>query len=250
MATWNPQQYMKFGADRLRPALDLLAQILLETPKHIVDLGCGPGNVTALLQERWPFATVKGVDSSIDMLAKAKESFETIEWQEADIASWKPDVAPDLIFSNACLHWLGDHEALFPKLLDCLAPRGVLAVQMPNNFAAETHQAIRDVLGEDHDLAPSFPVHGPSDYYHWLSGVAESLNIWETTYLHVLEGDNPVADWTRGAALRPILDGLGSEKACKEFEAEYRKAILKAYPKSKDGKTVMPFKRFFLVAVK
>lgn len=245
MARWNPQQYMKFGTDRLRPALDLLAQIQLDAPRRIVDLGCGPGNVTALLKERWPGADVMGIDSSGDMLEKAQTDYPYITWQQADIANWEPEDKPDLIFSNACLHWLGDHEKLFPRLLHILNKGGVLAIQMPNNFAAPTHQLIRDVLGPEHPLAPGFPVHEPAAYYNWLSPLAD-VNLWETTYQHILEGENPVADWTKGAALRPVLDGLSVEEG-KAFENAYRDKVLAAYPKSQDGKTIMPFRRFFLI---
>jgi len=250
MATWNPTQYLKFGNDRLRPSLDLMAQIPLQSASHIVDLGCGPGNVTAQLANRWLDADIIGVDSSVDMLEKAKADYKGITWQQADVANWAPSVAPDLIFSNACLHWVGGHQKLFSHLIECLAPKGVLAVQMPNNFAAATHQAIGDVLGLDHVLCPGFPVHKTTDYYDWLSDKTSHLNIWETTYQHVLSGDNPIADWTKGAALRPVLDGLETDQEKIEFEEAYRDEILKSYPKSKDGKTLMAFKRFFLVAQK
>ncbi len=240
---------MQFGGERLRPALDLLAQIPLENPSLIIDLGCGPGNVTALINARWPDARIIGVDSSEDMLAKAKLDHPDIEWQQADIANWAPEEQPDLIYSNACLHWLKDHDQLFPSLLSHLNTGGVLATQMPNNFAAPTHQLIAEILGENHPLVPGFPVHDVGDYYDWLVGESSHLNLWETTYQHILDGNNPVADWTRGAALRPILDGL-SEKEAVRFEQLYREKILQAYPKAKDGKTVMPYKRFFLVAVK
>jgi trans-aconitate 2-methyltransferase len=239
---------MKFGGERLRPALDLIAQIPLENCEQIVDLGCGPGNVTALLKSRWPQAQVTGIDSSEDMLRKARDEHEDINWKQEDISNWTADVPVDLIFSNACLHWLGGHDTLFPSLINRLNKGGVLAVQMPNNFRAPTHQLIEDVLGAGHPLAPGFPVHDISQYYDWLSQNCRSLNLWETTYQHILEGDNPVADWTKSAALRPILDGLSKDDG-KKFEQEYRKRILDAYPKSSNGKTVLPFKRLFMVAV-
>jgi len=250
MAHWNPNTYLKFGSERLRPALDLMAQIPLATAEQIIDLGCGPGNVTALFKDRWPEADITGIDSSVHMLAEANDLNPDIDWVQTDIAQWQPETAPDLIFSNACLHWLDDHQTLFPKLLSYLSPGGVLAVQMPNNFAAPTHQAIRDVLGNNHPLSPVFPVSDPQAYYDWLIDGCDSLSLWETTYQHVLEGDNPVADWTKGAALRPILDGLKTDAEKQAFEEEYRRQIAKIYPKQSNGKTVMPFKRFFLIAVK
>ncbi|SCA56456.1 Trans-aconitate 2-methyltransferase [Candidatus Terasakiella magnetica] len=250
MTLWNPSVYLEFGSERLRPALDLMAQVPLETPKRIVDLGCGPGNVTALLQQRWPKAEVLGIDSSNEMLAQAKENHPEITWQQGDIAQWESSEPVDLIFSNACLHWLGDHESLFPRLLENLCDGGVLAVQMPNNFAAPTHQVIGDVLGHDHVLCPGFPVQEPEDYYNWLSDRTSRLEIWETRYRHILEGENPVADWTKGAALRPVLEGLNTQAEKEAFETAYRAKILEAYPKARDGKTLLAFQRFFLVAQK
>jgi len=250
MATWNAQTYLKFSGERLRPALDLMAQIPLEAPQTIIDLGCGPGNVTHILSERWAGADISGVDSSSNMLEKAAVTYPSLTWKQEDVATWQADVAPDILYSNACLHWLDDHETLFPKLLKQVKPQGVLAVQMPNNFAAMTHQAIRDVLGENHPLSPKYPVHEARDYYDWLNNECTSLNIWETTYMHILEGENPIADWTKGAALRPVLDGLSDEAERAEFEAKYRALILDAYPKSANGKTVLPFKRLFMVAVR
>lgn len=250
MANWNPETYLKFDQDRLRPALDLMTQITLNDPKDIIDLGCGPGNVTQILKDRWPESHIIGIDSSPDMLAKAKAKYPAITWVQDDVAHWQADHPVDLIFSNACLHWLGTHERLFPKLLESLKPGGVLAVQMPNNFAAPTHQCIGEVLGENHPLCPGSPVHKPTDYYDWLSPHCQYINLWETQYLHQLEGDNPVADWTKGAALRPVLDGLADDQARERFETSYRALIKKAYPSSQDGKTLLPFKRFFLICVK
>jgi len=250
MAHWNPQTYLKFSTERLRPARDLMAQIPLSQPQKIVDLGCGAGNVTALLQDRWPEAQVCGIDSSPDMLAQAQNDYPHMIWQQADIGDWRAQEPPDLIFSNACLHWLGDHARLFPRLLHNLKTGGILALQMPNNFAAPTHQAIRDVLGADHPLAPGFPVATTQQYYDWLTPFCAALNIWQTRYLHVLEGDTPVADWTRGAALRPMLDGLKDPQERAAFEKAYRQHIAQAYPPQANGKTLLPFERLFMVCVK
>lgn len=252
MAHWNPQQYLKFSEDRLRPALDLLGQVPLEKASRVVDLGCGPGNVTALLHQRWPDAHIIGVDNSSDMLAKAQASFKNIVWQQDDVAGWESQQGVDLIFSNACLHWLSDHKKLFLNLMQNLNSGGVLAVQMPNNFAQPTHQLIRDSLEDVKrgELAPGFPVHQPAFYYDVLSSKCRSLNIWETTYMHVLEGDDPIYNWTKGAALRPILEGLKGETEVRDFEESYISALRQAYPKRGDGKTVMAFKRFFLIGQK
>jgi len=252
MASWNPGQYMKFGSDRLRPALDLMAQIPLEAPSSIIDLGCGPGNVTDLLAQRWPNAVVTGLDGSVDMLKQAQDTYDNISWQVGDVRTWVPSSPVDLIFSNACLHWLDSHEVLFPRLFDQLKPGGVMAIQMPNNFASPTHQLIRDCLDTigRGDLAPRYPVQTSEFYYDVLRSECVSLNIWETRYLHVLEGENPVFNWTKGAALRPVLDGLKSEQDRDKFLEKYANAIEQTYEKRADGKTLLPFKRFFLTAVK
>lgn len=252
MASWNPGQYMRFGSDRLRPALDLMAQILLETPSSVIDLGCGPGNVTDLLAKRWPGAKISGLDGSVDMLKQAQDSYANISWQVGDVETWVPDQPVDLIFSNACLHWLDNHDVLFPRLFDQLNPGGVMAIQMPNNFSSPTHQLIRDCLDPigRSDLAPNFPVQTSEFYYDILGSGCVSLNIWETRYLHVLEGENPVFNWTKGAALRPVLEDLTSEQDREKFLRDYAAAIELAYEKRADGKTLMPFNRFFLTAVK
>ena len=141
---WNPQQYLSYGNERLRPALDLLARTDLVGPRHIVDLGCGPGNVTALLHARWPDASITGIDNSPEMLRSAHK-IAGIQWELADVATWQPEQRYDLIFSNATLHWLDHHEQLFPRLARAVAPGGCLAVQMPRNFASPSHRIVREV---------------------------------------------------------------------------------------------------------
>jgi trans-aconitate 2-methyltransferase len=146
IVTWNPEQYLKFAQPRLRPAIDLLAKVALDTPSTIYDLGCGAGNVTRILAERWPGATIIGIDSSRQMLEEAAATPSRIEWQQESIAHWMPQTPVDLIFSNAALHWLPDHGSLFPRLMHALAPRGVLAVQMPRSFGAPSHRLIADTI--------------------------------------------------------------------------------------------------------
>ena len=255
MPIWDPTQYLRFGDERLRPALDLLTRIPLEVPKVIYDLGCGPGTVTVLLKERWPEAQVTGVDSSAAMLQRARALDASIAWQEGDLSTWEPDTPADLLFSNAVMHWLDGHESLFSRLLTRLKPGGVLAVQMPNNFAATTHTAIAETVRGgpwQQRLEPHLrerPVLDASVYYDILSPRTASLDLWETTYFHVLEGENPVVEWTKGSALRPFLDQLEEAEAQAFLEA-YGARIREAYPQQKDGKTVLPFKRLFFIAVK
>jgi trans-aconitate 2-methyltransferase len=248
---WEPEKYLTFAAERTRPAAELLARVSYETPRRVVDLGCGPGNSTRLLRDRWPDAHVTGVDSSEEMLAEAR-AHAGIEWQRSALETWCPGAPLDVIFSNAALHWLGDHPALFPRLMEALAPGGVLAVQMPSNFASPSHRLVHDVASEGPwhaTLAPRLrpdPVHEPAAYYRILAPHAKRLDIWQTEYLHVLAGDNPVADWTRGSLLVPLLGALG-ETERGAFEAEYRRRVKAAYPPEADGRTLYPFKRLFIV---
>jgi trans-aconitate 2-methyltransferase len=250
---WDPAQYLKFAGPRLRPALDLLQRIDAEAPASVYDLGAGAGNVTRLIAARWPDARVVGVDSSAEMLAKAAAENPEIGWRQADLASWRPDGSADVIYSNAALHWLPEHPRLLASLIGCLAPTGVLAVQMPRNFGAPSHTSItetalngpwRRVL--EPLLNPS-PVSPPEFYYDLLAPLAKSLDIWETEYLQVLEGANPVKEWTKGTWLSPLLSAL-DEPERSRFEAAYGERVAAAYPPRGDGKTLFPFRRMFLIA--
>src|SRR5688572_20838815 len=258
MPSWDPDQYLKFSDHRLRPALDLMAQIALAAPHSIYDLGCGPGTVTRLLAERWPEAAVTGVDSSADMLAKARKEAPKVAFEQADIARWSPPAPADLLFTNATLHWLDDHAALLPRLAAQLAPGGVLAIQMPDNRQSPSHLLMDEAAAAGPwrtKLARLRPVYGsmqsPDAYYRILAPVTRQLDIWETTYLHVLPesagGDNPVVEWTKGTALRPYLDALADPERG-AFLAAYAARIAAAYPKQPDGRTLLPFKRIFIVA--
>lgn len=250
---WDPQQYARFAGQRLRPALDLIARIPIEHPRSVVDLGCGTGNVTQVLRSRWPAARITGVDGSPQMLAEARKAEAVVVWEQIDVAAWNPPENVDLVFSNAALHWLDDHPALFARLCANIAEGGVLAVQMPRNFAAPSHAlmhelaaspAWRDALA---GLLRPQPVLAPADYYGLLAPKARALDIWETEYLQVLEGENPVAEWTKGTWLAPLLAALAPD-ARAEFESEYRRRIAEAYPRQADGKTLFPFRRLFIVA--
>jgi trans-aconitate 2-methyltransferase len=249
---WDPAQYLKFAGPRLRPALDLLQRIDVEAPSSVYDIGAGAGNVTRLIAARWPEARVIGVDSSAEMLAKAAAENPRIEWQEADLAAWRPHQPADIIYSNAALHWLDGHDRLLPGLFAGLAPKGVLAVQMPRNFGARSHTLITETaLGGPwrpmlEPLLRPAPVAEPEFYYDLLAPLAATLDIWETEYLQVLEGENPVKEWTKGTWLTRYLDVLeGDEKAA--FEAAYGEQVAKAYPRNAAGQTLFPFRRMFMV---
>ena len=255
MHIWNPSQYLRFGNERLRPALDLLSRIQVAAPSVIYDLGCGAGTATVLLKERWPGAEVTGVDSSAAMLDRARALAQEITWRESDLSTWDPDAPCDLLFSNAAFQWLDDHEVLFPRLLGGLKSGGVLAVQMPNNFPSPTRTAIAETVREGpwrERLEPHLrksPVRNASFYYDVLSPHTASLDLWETTYSHVLEGEDPVVEWSKGSGLRPLLELLGDSEGQSFLEALSAR-VGQSYPRRGDGKTVMPFKRLFFVAVR
>jgi trans-aconitate 2-methyltransferase len=253
--SWSPSQYLKFSQPRLRPAMDLLARIPSSEPHWIYDLGCGAGNVTAALLDRWPRACIVGVDSSPAMLALAARALPQLQWQQRTLADWRPDTPADLIYSNAALHWLPNHRQLFPALVEALAPGGVLAVQMPRNFSAPSHTLIAVSAREGRwrdKLAPLLgeaPVAEPQSYYALLAPLASSLDIWESEYLQVLSGDDPVKEWTKGTWLMQFLDRLEPDERA-DFEADYARRLRAAYPRQADGSTLFPFRRLFIVLQK
>jgi trans-aconitate 2-methyltransferase len=257
---WNPGQYLRFSDDRLRPALDLLGRIPLDSPRLVYDLGCGTGNVTRAIAKRWDSARVVGLDNSLEMLARAQAEPGTVEWVHADIESWRPAEAPDLIFSNATLHWVEGHDELLPRLIGYLGSGGCLAVQMPESFDSPSHRLMRQTLAEGGPGGRALGseqlrravgrrwVEAAEFYYDLLSGRALSLDIWASEYLHVLEGEDPVLAWVKGTALRPVLDGL-SDSERELFLGEYAPRLREAYPAKPDGRTLYPFRRLFIVAV-
>ena len=251
MASWDPEQYLKFGDERLRPALDLIARIPHAAPKRVVDLGCGAGNALPLLAARFPGAQVQGVDGSAAMLAKAAAGgFAT---QQADIATWQPEAPVDVLFSNAALHWLGGHAALFPRLLGCLAPGGVLAVQMPAMNTAPV-RAMQEALASDSRFSPwlagvrsSPPILPTAEYYALLRPRVATLELWLTEYVHVLQGQDPVAQWALGTSLRPYLEAL-PEQHRGAFLAAYAESLRPHYPAQADDTVLLPFRRLFILA--
>jgi trans-aconitate 2-methyltransferase len=252
-ATWDPAQYLKWSDQHLRPAVDLLQRVPLADPARVVDLGCGTGNVTALLRARWPAARVIGIDGSPAMLERARASDPGVEWHEADVAAWTPAAPVDVLFSNATLHWLDDHARLFPRLLAAVAPGGVLAVQMPRNFGEPSHTSIHDLAREPRwcdrldKLVRPEPTKPPAFYWDLLVPRVRTLDVWETVYTHALTGDNPVADFVKGSWLKQFLDALDAADRG-VFEAAYRARVARAYPPRTDGTTLFPFRRLFIVA--
>jgi trans-aconitate 2-methyltransferase len=251
--SWNPEQYLKFADHRLRPALDLLARIPVEDPESVIDLGCGPGNITEWLKGRWPKARITGVDSSLEMLASARERHPDILWEQTAIEHWLPKVQADVIYSNAALQWLDHHRALFAKLYAALAHGGALAVQMPRNFDQPSHALMRRAAEEGpwrELLAPHLrpsPVAMPVDYWRMLKPLGAEVDIWECDYLQPLSGEEPVLQWMLGTALRPLL-ALLSEAEREAYLDVYRELLREAYPRERDGTTLFPFRRVFILA--
>ncbi len=251
---WDPNQYERFRAERSRPFFDLLERIPDKSYKSIADLGCGTGDLTAALADHWPEARVLGVDSSEEMLKKAQEFAEgdRIQFTPGDIATWKPAAPQDLIVSNATFQWLPDAAALIRQVKGYLAPRGVLAVQMPDNSASPSQILLRELEAAGpwtEKLKGRVRQDAVLPLPKWLELLwAAGLHVdaWETVYLHVLDGDEAVLEWMKGTTLRPVLKALeGAERD--EFLARYREKLAAAYPRTAQG-TVFPFRRLFFIA--
>lgn len=249
---WNPSVYMAYGDERTRPAIELLARVRCDRPERVIDLGCGTGNSTAVLAERWPQAKLQGLDSSSDMLEQARQSDVRAEWIEADIASWSTDQKYDVIFSNATLQWLGEHRALIPRLLSFLNPGGTFAFQVPHNMSAPSHASMRESArsgpwARKLQNVREVAVLEPHEYFAVLRACAATCDIWETEYLHVLQGEDAVYKWVSGTGLRPFVQALAGDER-EAFIADYKKRLSLAYPMTADGTTLFPFKRLFAVA--
>jgi trans-aconitate 2-methyltransferase len=256
MEDWSARQYLKFEDERTRPPRDLLAQVPLQRPRLVVDLGCGPGNSTELLVERFPQSEVIGLDSSRDMLRKARERLPKCTFIEADIATWAPEPRTDLLFANAAFHWLPDHPRVLRRLLEALPAGGVLAVQMPDNTREPCHALQREVAASgpwaNHpevkaaargDLPP------PEAYYDLLKPVCAHLDIWHSVYHHVMATPQAIVEWFKGSSLQPFLSPLDAA-ARERFLAAYTEKIVGSYRPRSDGKLLLKFPRLFIVAVR
>lgn len=249
--SWDPPQYLRFADHRTRPGRDLLAGVVCDHPAAVVDVGCGPGNSTALLAERWPDARLIGIDSSAEMIEQARALLPGVAFEQADLRRWQPPSRVDVVFSNATLHWVEDHRGVFERVVSWLASGGVLAVQMPANFDQPSHVLMRELAasrrwsGRLGDVLRPKPVASMAEYRRMLAPYG-AVDIWTTTYLHQLHGEDPVPEWVRGTGLRPLLDGLEGAEAA-DFLSEYTEAVREAYPPEPDGTTLFPFRRLFIV---
>lgn len=249
---WDPERYLTYADERGRPFVELLARIGATSPATVVDLGCGPGNLTRLLAERWPTAEVTGLDSSPEMIARARADVSNLAFDLADLREWRPVAPVDVLISNATLQWVPDHLALLPGLLDRVAPGGWLAFQVPGNVDEASHTLRRELAAEapyvGHVAGIAHPgSHDPVAYYDALSRDGMSLDVWETTYTHVLSGPDPVFTWVSATGARPTLQAL-PEALREEFVAEFKRRLAVAYPTRADGTVLLTFRRVFAVA--
>ncbi|GAA1933914.1 trans-aconitate 2-methyltransferase [Nocardioides hwasunensis] len=256
---WDPERYLAYADERGRPFVDLVARIEAAAPARVVDLGCGPGNLTTLLKERWPDADVAGVDSSPEMIERAS-AIDGIAWEVGDLRAWAtPDplalpARVDVLVSNATLQWVPEHLELLPGLLDRVAPGGWFAFQVPGNFDEPSHTlrtglAAQEPYAEHARDARVPSSHGPADYARVLLDLGCEVDAWETTYLHVLTGDDPVFAWVSGTGARPTLQALPDDLRPR-FEEEFKASLREAYPADAAGRVVLPFRRIFVVARK
>ncbi len=265
---WDATQYLRFGDERTRPFIDLLARIGAERPEYVVDMGCGPGNLTVLLTERWPSAAVCGVDSSPQMIEAARKLVGAgarrstgpgpashapgLSVMLEDVRHWAPPSPPDVIISNAVLQWVPGHRELLVRWADWLADDGWLAFQVPGNFDQPSHAILRELAASARwrsllrDVELNRQSADPADYAELLATSGCQVDAWETTYVHILPGDNPVLEWYKGSGLRPVLAVLDDDQAA-DFLAGYGERIRAAYPPNSFG-TVFPFRRVFTVA--
>ena len=250
---WDPQQYSRYADHRGRPFLDLVGRVGASAPRRVVDLGCGPGTLTALLTERWPSAEVEGIDSSPDMIAAAPAG-ERLSFRVGDVTEWDP-AGTDVIVSNATLQWVPTHRELIARWAAALPAGGWLALQVPGNFGSASHTLMR-ALADSPRWASSLAgvlrhddaVRTPEEYAELLLAAGLRADVWETTYLHVLTGADPVLEWLRGTGLRPVMQALPPASYA-EFEEEFAAQLRQAYPASARG-TLFPFRRIFAVGAR
>lgn len=254
MKAWNPELYLQFEAQRTRPARELLARINHPDAQYISDLGCGPGNSTELLYQAYPQGNILGVDSSETMLDEAKRRLPSCQFQLADIITWQPEVAQDIIYANASLQWVADHQKLMRHLVQQLAGDGILAFQVPDNLEQPSHELMRKVaiqgqwkskIGEDAFRRNRLLT--TDEYYDFLAGNGCKIDIWRTTFYHVMPSVAAIVDWVRSTGLRPFLNPL-NESEQQEFLHAYWVELKQAYSVRKDGSVLLAFPRLFVVA--
>jgi trans-aconitate 2-methyltransferase len=254
MADWNPQLYLRYKAERTQPSRDLVARIKLENPESIIDLGCGPGNSTQILVERWPHADIIGLDKSLGMIEKAMEDYPNQKWILGDAANMEENRKYDLVFSNATLQWIPNHHLLMPKLFKHVNPNGVMAVQLPANQNSPLHQLLiatsrrRKWSDYTEGVDKLLTYNSAGFYYDVFSEFAQNIAVWETVYHHIYNSHQDLIEFYRSTAMKPILERLPNDSAKNEFEKELLSEYQKIYPVQRDGKILGSMKRLFIVA--
>jgi trans-aconitate 2-methyltransferase len=249
---WDPDRYLVYADERARPFVDLLARVGAESPDQVVDLGCGPGNLTALLAERWRGADVLGIDSSVEMVERARASgIDGVRFEVGDVRAWRPAEPVDVLISNATLQWVPGHLDLLPGLVDQVATGGWFAFQVPGNHDEPSHVLLHELAADPRFAAYTDGVarphsHDPAEYADALLDLGLEVDAWETTYQHLLTGEDPVFTWISGTGARPTLQSLPDDLRS-AFETEYKALLRDAYPPGTHG-TRLPFRRVFVVA--
>jgi trans-aconitate 2-methyltransferase len=252
--SWDAELYMRFGDQRTRPAIDLADRIDVAAPRRIIDLGCGPGNSVQVLAERFPTARITGLDSSEKMIAKAREDFPQGEWLLGSIEGWHAEEPYDLVFSNAALQWIPNHEALVRRLFAQVAEGGALAFQIPRHVDSPLRRAILEISRDAEwtermdDARGALTMESPAYYYDALAETASSLDIWQTEYDHVMDDAQAIVEWIKSTGLRPFLGALESDAEEHRFVAMVSERVRAEYPRRVDGKVIFPFNRLFVVA--
>jgi trans-aconitate 2-methyltransferase len=256
MMEWDSELYLRYEKERTQPSVDLAGRIPIEAPQEIIDLGCGPGNSTKILRQRWPDAHITGLDSSAAMIERARQSSTEIEWRVGDIQTWSEPDRFDLVFANASLHWIPDHETLTRRLIEALKPAGVLAFQMPSLYNQPASQAINELarspIWQTYRLEERYAlyVHKPRTYYDWLAPLTRDLQIWETVYFHELQDHRQIVEFYSSTGLKPYLERLPSEELRNRFKADAQDSYRILFPAQMNGKVLFPFRRLFAIAAR
>jgi trans-aconitate 2-methyltransferase len=256
MREWDPDQYLQFRQERTRPSIDLAARIPMDDPRTIIDIGCGPGNSTQVLLRRWPHAEIVGVDKSEKMIERARRDYPQQKWVVGDASTFEPGSSFDIVFSNAAIQWIPQHDILLERLFRMLNENGVLAVQVPQNQESPLFRAILRVsesgtwsrYTKGREAAITY--HSASYYYNQLASYTKDIALWETVYYHVMNSPEDLIEWYKGTAMRPFLDSLPTDESRQEFTSEILTDCRAAYPPQGDGKILYPFKRLFFLARK
>jgi trans-aconitate 2-methyltransferase len=256
MREWDPDHYLQFKRERTQPSIDLVARIQMDNPKTIIDIGCGPGNSTQILLNRWPHADILGIDSSKAMIERARQDYPHQKWKVADAATLTTRPTYDIVFSNAAIHWIPRHHLLLQRLFQMLNENGILAVQVPANQESPLYKSILRVSMSKKwspftaDREDSITYHSADYYYGQLGLYTKEIVIWETIYYHIMKSHEELIEWYKGTAMKPLLDSLPNDESREEFKREVLIGCQASYPLQRDRRILYPFKRLFFIARK